>query len=68
MVNGKRVKDSCGRCLFKSDKEFDSCPDIIDCDVGVVPGHESTPLVLTVAGMKERLTCLLEGDNGRYAI
>lgn len=68
MVHGQNVVDSCGKCLLPSDKGFNSCPEIIDVDIRAVPGHESTRLVLTVAGMKERISCFLEGDNARYAM
>lgn len=68
MVHGQKVLDSCGNCLLPSDKGFNSCPEIIDVDITVVPGNKSTRLVLTVAGMKERVNCFLEGNNARYVM
>ncbi|KAL9974072.1 hypothetical protein ACROYT_G011071 [Oculina patagonica] len=47
--------------MLESDKEFDRCPEIKDVNIRAVPGHEPTLLVLTVAGMKERVTCTLGG-------
>ena len=64
-MDGRKRLDSCQQCLDPDDKSFDRCPKILDVDMMEVPGDESTQLCVTVAGMKESITCQLERDGGR---
>ena len=67
MVRGKKIRDSCGICLYPNDKTFDKCPEILNVNTRAVPGYEPSVISLQAVGIKRSINCSF-GDNGRYVL